>query len=381
MNVDNNGNVVPDMETNLIPWTPLQFFTNAADRMLRNYSQEWMVASPSNYLVTYGSFTNISTAANPVLNPTNIPLPFGISHIPVFVDNQFVYTPAVQRVLQLAANIYDATTNNFGVNGNAQNFPSVFRPIFNLVPVQSPSGAIIYTNVYIAGYEPVQYNGQIGAVFGPTDYQLALPVDVSDLLTLIPNIRDPRYPSPFGIYTNVNVYGVPWIIGAKKGFPHFNKFNMESAFQLTRKLQVTRLSTNDNYANNPGDYHFNQMFNLNISNQFGVECWNSYTNSFNDSVVIYVRDNLRHAALTNDEGFSADVPVFPIASSIQITSWKCLARLQSNNRPAWFPALIPDSTLYERHRHHQLDIPYQWADVQWDHLSPAFLDDQSGVAF
>ena len=60
----------------------------------------------------YGSFTNISTAANPVLNPTNMPLPFGISHIPVLVNNQFVYTPAVQRVLQLAANIYDATTNN-----------------------------------------------------------------------------------------------------------------------------------------------------------------------------------------------------------------------------------------------------------------------------
>jgi len=95
---------------------------------------------------------------------------------------------------------------------------------------------------------------------------------------------------------------------------------MESAFQLTRKLQVTRLSTNDTYANNPGDYHFNQMFNLNISNQFGVECWNSYTNSFNDSMVIYVRDNLRHAALTNDEGFSADYPAFPIASNLQITA-------------------------------------------------------------
>ena len=50
VNVDTNGNVVPDMETNLIPWTnALQFFTNAADRMLRDYSQEWLVESPSNY--------------------------------------------------------------------------------------------------------------------------------------------------------------------------------------------------------------------------------------------------------------------------------------------------------------------------------------------
>ena len=36
VNVDANGNIVPNMETNLIPWTnALQFFTNAADRMLR----------------------------------------------------------------------------------------------------------------------------------------------------------------------------------------------------------------------------------------------------------------------------------------------------------------------------------------------------------
>ena len=46
VNVDANGNVVPDMETNLIPWTPLQFFTNAADRMLRDYSQEWHGGQP-----------------------------------------------------------------------------------------------------------------------------------------------------------------------------------------------------------------------------------------------------------------------------------------------------------------------------------------------
>ena len=78
----------------------------------------------------------------------------------------------------------------------------------------------------------------------------------------------------------MNVYGVPWIIGAKKGFPNFNKFNLQSAFQLTRKLQVTRQSTNDTYADNPDHYNFNQMFNLSLSNQLGVECWNSYTNGY-----------------------------------------------------------------------------------------------------
>ncbi|HTQ49723.1 MAG TPA: hypothetical protein VMJ12_03360 [Candidatus Acidoferrales bacterium] len=262
--------------------------------------------SPSNYLATYGSYTNISTAVNPSLNPTNMPLPFGITNIPVYVNGQFVYTPAVQRVLQLAANIYDATTNNAPVLG--ANFPSVFRPIF--LVTNDTAG---YTNVYIRGYEQVE--SVPGGVY---DSQLLLPVEITDLVT---PLRTPPNPFGFGpgLYTNVNVYGVPWIIGAKKGFPNFNKFNLQSAFQLTRKLQVTRQSTNDTYTDNPDHYNFNQMFNLSLSNQFGVEFWNSYTNGYrpgSESMVIYVRDGLRHAALSNDERFSADLPVFPMSNSI-----------------------------------------------------------------
>jgi len=38
----------------------------------------------------------------------------------------------------------------------------------------------------------------------------------------------------------VNVYGVPWIIGAKKGFPNFNKLGMQNIIHVTRKLQIKR---------------------------------------------------------------------------------------------------------------------------------------------
>jgi hypothetical protein len=297
--VATNITFFPGAETNFTPWTPLQFFTIAADKMLREYSQAWLAESPSNYVLTYGMTTNIGT----VVNPTNVPVPFGITSIPVLVSNQFVYTPSVQRVLQLAANIYDATTNNTAVEG--ANFPSVFRPIF-FVTNDTVSG---YTNVYVNGYEQV-----VSVPLGAGDPQLALPVDVTALGT-------PGF--GFGVFTNVNVYGVPWIIGAKKGFPNFNKFDMESAFQLTRKLQVTRQSTNDSFTVDPSHYGFNQMFILSLSNQFGVDCWNSYTNGYepnNDSLAIFVRDNLKNAALTNDQNFFADVSIFPIAGSIQIPS-------------------------------------------------------------
>ena len=194
------------------------------------------------------------------------------SRIQIYPTNQ--YTSAVHRLLQLAANVYEATSTN--------SYPSVFRPLFS----RDADG--FGSNLFISGFTTVD------SVTGPTDSQLALPVDASVLA--MTNISVVNLP--------VNIYGVPWIIGAKKGFPNFNKFDLESAFQLTANCRSGATAPMTLSCNNPGNYHFNQMFILSLSNQFGVECWNSYTNSFNDSVAIYVRDNLRHAVLTNDEGFS-----------------------------------------------------------------------------
>ena len=189
-------------------------------------------------------------------------------------------------MLQLAANIYDATTNRSLALG--ADFPSVFRPTF-WVTNDAASG---YTNVYINGYEPVF------SVADTSDRQLDLPVDVTALASDAASLS-------FGTFTNVNVYGVPWIIGAKKGWPNFNEFAMESTFQLTRKLQVTRPSTNSPVS----AYEYNQMFNLSISNQFGVECWNSYTNNYTRSVAMYVTCT-NDCLFTNDEGFRTGLGSF-----------------------------------------------------------------------
>ncbi len=229
--------------------------------------------------LTVGKATPILDTGNPVGSFTNVAshllaseLNVNLSRIQIYPTNQ--YTPAVHRLLQVAANVYDATTTNY--------YPSVFRPIF------TNDG----TNMFIIGYE------QVSSVSGPADPQLALPVGVANV--------------PVGLSTNLNVYGIPWIIGAKKGFPNFNEFAMESAFQLTRKLEVTRPSTNSP----PTVYQLNQMIDLNLTNQLGVECWNSYTNNFADPVTVYVTDN-QTAALTNDECFSISIPTM-VSGSLQI---------------------------------------------------------------
>jgi len=156
----------PNAETNLTPWQPIQFFTIAADRMLRLYTTNWFQASPSNYLATYygitgynyyhlDSFGNVVTNDPSGVGLTNVPVfgmtnqipAFGITNIPVLINGQFVYSSAIQRVLQLAANIYDATTNQSALYG--QDYPSAFRPIL----YKTVLGTV--TNVLIVGYQDV----------------------------------------------------------------------------------------------------------------------------------------------------------------------------------------------------------------------------------
>ncbi|HEX3857151.1 MAG TPA: hypothetical protein VHY30_07645, partial [Verrucomicrobiae bacterium] len=267
-NLDFNGNVIPGAETNLIGWTPIRFFTNAADRMLRLYTTNWFAADFNNFTNTFGT------------NAT----PFGVTAIPVWANGRLVYSSAVNRLLQLAANMYDATTNRYYDNLSPLTpLPTVFQPIFS---VQN-------NNVYITNFVEVVNtsflaNQLLNLNFGP-----------GVLTTLAAQPRD-------------LVFGVPLIIGAKKGFPNFNEFAMQSGFQLTRKLQVTRASTNA-LANT---YKVNQMFNLSATNQLGVECWNSYASNYTRPVNIFVTNYLT-MVLTNDEGFSTNAAMI-LSGSIPI---------------------------------------------------------------
>ena len=296
-----NGMVIDGMETNLYPWTAMEFFTNAADRMLRFYTTEWFRSNPSNYLATYyglnvgtNDFNYVNAQGNlAVYDPTgfgltNIPfygmtnqLPsFGINDIPVWVNGRFVYSSSVNRVLQLAANLFEATTNEF--------FPIVYRPIFEY---QNQTNVFItdYTNLYSRfGFNTVENLG---------DSQLNPPLHVTEL---------PSFADNTPILSNsvpVNVYGVPWIIGARKGFPNFNKLGSENVIQVIRKMQVRRKSPPVSGSSPPELIITNQMYGFSINNNLGVECWNSYASAYPNPVQIMVRDSVS-MYLTNDDGGS-----------------------------------------------------------------------------
>ena len=311
--------------TNFAAWTPLAFFTNAADRMLRMYTTNWFQADPSNYLATfYGihlQYTYTNNAGNiltndpsgngllsqlgvpNILNMTGDGVPaFGLTNIPVWINGHVGYSSAVQRVLQLAANIYDATSTNF--------YPSRFRPMFTVTNFSIQPG-IRVTNIYISGYAQQVFYISQGSEFLTPD--LATPLDVTNLLSL-------AYPFNQNVLTNV--YGVPWIIGAKKGFPNFNEFSMENSIMVTRKLNFTR-NTNTVPASN---YTTNQMYSMIITNNFGLECWNSYyTNNYigpgrTGPLVIMVR-NVASMTLTNQADSTQNVPPPNYAQTIQTTNF------------------------------------------------------------
>jgi hypothetical protein len=232
---------------NLYTASPIDFFTNVASRAL---SQE---------------------------------LNLDLNQIQIYPTNQ--YTPAVQRLLQVAANVFDATTTNF--------FPSVFRPIF------TNDG----TNIFITGYE------QVVSVIDSTDSQLGLPVDIANL--------------PVGISTNVNVYGIPWIIGVKKGFPNFNQFSMEEMVGVERRLQVTRPTINAASSVNYAVFQTNQMYTMVITNWLGVDCWNSYSSNYipvSGGLNIVAQDSLS-MTLTNDNGMTPVTQPASFADAVNLIVW------------------------------------------------------------
>jgi hypothetical protein len=260
-NVDTNGYIVPNMATNFIPWTPVQFFTNAAIRLLADAGYTVGASySTSNLLVLSSNYVN------------GLWLPVTNLHIPLWPTN--FYTPSVQRFFQLAANIYDATTNRSGIypSGIYPYLPSVFRPVFANV-----GGTKTASQVSIIGYEEVMNASVLTAVM----------VDLSDSNSRgALKARDDQH----------MVYNIPLVIGAKKGFPNFNEFAMQTLVQVSRKLQFTR----QNGPNTPIS-QTNQMFLVGISNVFAVEAWNSYVTNFSRPLRLYYMPDIS-VVMTNETG-------------------------------------------------------------------------------
>jgi hypothetical protein len=313
------------MPINLTNWTPLGFFTNAAELLLR--SQGYVYANYSNYNGTW-LFTGLGTNY------------FGVTNIPIYRTNNpgIRYDAAVHRMLQLAANIYDAANSNTYTSSSVPGqplpppvrHPSVFRPLFQIV---NPGTANAGLN--ISGYALVTSASDAWK-------QMQLPFqDFSNVLNGTFN-------------TNWNVAGIPWVVAANKGLPEFYHYTCESQVLFTRKLDFPRYLGAGGLPETSAPPHFtNQFYLFGITNSIGLDAWNSYSNAFaGASGNYYYFSNYVTIALTN--GYNGGI-VFPplVITSSNVGNpffygpfhWNPAARNPSPNNTSGFVTLYKNTNI------------------------------------
>jgi hypothetical protein len=261
--------------TNFFPWRPIDFFTNTANMLLTN----------AGYTL---SLTNLQ------VYPTNF------------------YTPSIHRLLQVAANIYDASTNRAFAAGQTNTFfPTVFRPIFRRY------AAATNVVITIVGYREVQ-NAEMASRLAPAM------IDPTERGAPIASI--PTYGTPFasvavpGAEKNEPmIAGIPLIIGAKKGFPNFNELSMETQIYVSRLLEFRR-KVNDGPVTST-----NQMYVVGISNLFGLEAWNSYAAAYPRNIQLVTSVSME-AVMTNELGLTLPIysnrQVFGMTTNILAPNWR-----------------------------------------------------------
>jgi hypothetical protein len=271
-----NAPYVP-MPTNLVSWQPTTFFNNAAELMLR--SQTF-------------TYTNFMVPGFPRLEL----MTFGVTNIPIYRANNpgIHYDAAVHRILQLAANIYDATINtnaadSAGNTGLIVRHPTVFRPVFQVFNPGKTNASI-----YISGYVQVTND----AIFQMTRKPFQ---EVTNVLTKL---------HPFD--TNGNVAGIPWIVAAEKGNPGFYRYTAGSQVMLERKLLFPRQVVNGVVKTNLPPASTNQFFCMSVTNCLAVDTWNPYPTLFYGSAIeggglYYYYSNYVTIQITNNYNFGTNI--------------------------------------------------------------------------
>jgi hypothetical protein len=117
------------------------------------------------------------------------------------------------------------------------------------------------------------------------------------------------------------VSGVPLIVGAKKGFPNFNEFAMQTQIFVSRLLEFKRAGV---LTTGPVT-QTNQMYVVGITNTFAVEAWNSYLTNYPRDLQLVTTVSMT-ANMTNELGIANVLLNNRIARGTNMTitanSWK-----------------------------------------------------------
>ncbi|HTI72533.1 MAG TPA: hypothetical protein VMF06_21335 [Candidatus Limnocylindria bacterium] len=303
-------------------WDAATWMNYAVDRMLRteftNGLTRWQTLTNTAWI--YGTNRlDDSPLGFPIVvfGPTNPPGSSATLTVPIVN-----YTAQVHRMAQLAANIYDSTTNR---GASYPYLPTVFRPlvyrdVYTNVIYKTNSGVVTatpgkaYPALRLFGFEEV--TDAASSLFSSTVSNLWVDLNtVSNLNTASLHTLSEILPktSSARVLTNLmarNIVGLPWVVGAKKGLPSFNESFSQTSLEVTRRLNVTKpigrlLATNQT----PFDFNARVSYLFKITNFFSSEAWNSYIAQFPvDRPLAVVTSNIVDMAL-----FDSSLTNFPNA--------------------------------------------------------------------
>ena len=195
-NSTNNTAIAKGAATNFIPWTAAEFFNAAADRLLTN---EFLPYGITNVRLSGVVGEGIPVYTNGWVFINNNP------------NNPPIYTPRVHQLLQMTANLYEATLTN-DASVALPNPPTVFRPLFE----RKANG-----DIYITRYVEVTNEFKANLLSGQLRWH--------ELLA-----------APNSLSSDDNFYDIPILFGARKGIPNFNEFTMHTLAEFKRNIEVKK---------------------------------------------------------------------------------------------------------------------------------------------
>ena len=252
LNYDNYTN----HQTNYVDWRAADLFMLSAERLLMANRKE--NPAPLSLVNAAGQQVSIAGTNFHQIGDTYVNRDFSLTNIQVWpekVPGVNEYTANVHQLLQLAANLTEPVTTTRPLANLAGNtvdrLPLVFRPQFGI----RENGSIAITNfVEVTNDAPAQLSRPYRDLRYAAQRELLAPDD--------------------------NVFGIPWVIAAKKGLPNFNEYGMLTTLEMTRKLEINKTAPSA-----PMNlWQTNQMTVVGISNMFGLEAWNSYQTDYPRSV-------------------------------------------------------------------------------------------------
>ncbi len=335
----------------LRPWGALEWFTNATHRLLLSEFTNGLPFLPQGSRI-YRPGLGVHGWTLAEYTPRNSATPV------VFLTN-YPYAAQVHRQMQLAANIYDASVNSFFVDPiNRIAAPTVFRPVL-YEDSRTPGVLRLHsfeqiTNITVAGILARQWTS-------PDLVTNRAPRDIgSPSATLTPSTPETAVTTR---NIGVNLYGVPWILGAKKGLPNFNQALWQTVIQPTRRLYVTRPSRVAKIGQtelpftgaNGGGFRTEYQYLVNVTNLVGLEAWNSYLTNFPRNVRIFATNVLEFTLM--DETIPGDPRVVLrrrelLSTNYLKSSWparvyEAAGLVRNTNSPAYleFPPYITNRTV------------------------------------